>query len=63
MYTQQLLTMVDNFCEQIIDERLMCLKIESNQLKAMHKDEWIKTFANLFILVMLGASLYLVFKK
>ena len=39
------------------------IEIESNQLKAMHKDEWIKTFANLFILVMLGASLYLVFKK
>jgi hypothetical protein len=39
------------------------IEIESNQLKAMHKDEWIKTFANLFILVMLGASIYLVFKK
>ena len=39
------------------------IEIESNQLKAMHRDEWIKTFANLFILVMLGASIYLVFKK
>lgn len=39
------------------------IEIESNQLKAMHKDEWIKTFANLFILVMLGASIYLVFKR
>jgi hypothetical protein len=39
------------------------IEIESNQLKAMHKDEWIKTFANLFILIMLGASIYLVFKK
>lgn len=39
------------------------IEIESNQLKAMHKDEWLKTFANLFILIMLGASIYLVFKK
>jgi hypothetical protein len=39
------------------------IEIENNQLKAMHKDEWIKTFANLFILVMLGTSIYLVFKK
>ena len=39
------------------------IEIESNQLKAMHKDEWLKTFANLFILVMLGASIYLIFKK
>jgi hypothetical protein len=39
------------------------IEIESNQLKAVFKDEWIKTFANLFILVMLGAAIYLVFKK
>jgi hypothetical protein len=39
------------------------IEIESNQLKAVYKDEWIKTFANLFILVMLGAAIYLVFKK
>jgi hypothetical protein len=39
------------------------IEIENNQLKALYKDEWIKTFANLFILVMLGAAIYLVFKK
>ena len=39
------------------------IEIENNQLKAMHQDEWLKTFANLFILVMLGAVIYLVFKK
>jgi hypothetical protein len=39
------------------------IEIESNQLQAVYKDEWIKTFANLFILVMLGAAIYLVFKK
>jgi len=39
------------------------IEIESNQLKAMHKDEWLKIFANVFILVMLGATIYLVYKK
>lgn len=39
------------------------IEIENNQLKAMHRDEWMKTFANLFILIMLGAAIYLVFKK
>ena len=39
------------------------IEIENNHLKAMHRDEWIKTFANLFILIMLGAAIYLVFKK
>ena len=39
------------------------IEIENNQLKAVYKDEWIKTFANLFILIMLGAAIYLVFKK
>ena len=39
------------------------IEIESNQLQAIYKDEWIKTFANLFILIMLGAAIYLIFKK
>jgi len=39
------------------------IEIENNQLKAVYRDEWIKTFANLFILVMLGTLIYLVFKK
>lgn len=39
------------------------IEIENNQLANLHRDQWVKTFANLFILVMLGASIYLVFKK
>ncbi len=39
------------------------IEIESNRITAYHKDRWIKTFANLFILIMLGASFYYVFKK
>lgn len=39
------------------------IEIENNRLTNFYSDEWIKTFANLFILVMLGASIYLIFKR
>ncbi len=39
------------------------IEIENNRLYGLYKDQWIKVFANLFILVMLGASIYLLFKK
>jgi hypothetical protein len=39
------------------------IEIENNKLSNLHRDRWVKTFANLFILVMLGASIYFVFKK
>jgi hypothetical protein len=39
------------------------MEIENNRLSNLHRDQWVKTFANLFILIMLGASIYLVIKK
>lgn len=39
------------------------IEIENNRLSNLHRDQWVKTFANLFILIMLGASMYFVFKK
>jgi hypothetical protein len=39
------------------------IDIENNRLASFYRDEWIKTFANLFILLMLGASIYLIFKR
>jgi hypothetical protein len=39
------------------------IEIENNRLSNLHRDQWVKTFANLFILVMLGASIYFVIKK
>lgn len=39
------------------------IEIENNRLSNLHRDQWVKTFANLFILIMLGASIYLVIKK
>lgn len=39
------------------------IEIENNRLYGLYKDQWIKVFANVFILVMLGASIYLLFKN
>jgi hypothetical protein len=39
------------------------IEIENNHLSDLHRDQWVKTFANLFILIMLGASIYFVVKK
>jgi hypothetical protein len=39
------------------------IELESNTLTSLHRDQWVKTFANLFILLMLGASIYFVIKK
>lgn len=39
------------------------IEIESNKLSDLHANDWIRYAANLFILIMVGMSIYIIFKR
>ena len=38
-------------------------EIEDNQLASLHGHDWIQYAANVFIVIMLGIAIYIIFKK